>query len=98
MITTVKIDDVMWINCIIKRIKIIIMHCFNKIVEKADSIITLSNCCIEENGCQQELLSRRGLYYRLYSIQNDMVASAKTPQKLDTVCGLRHLAHTDVLL
>ena len=80
MITTVKIDDVMWINCIIKRIKIIIMYCFNKIVEKADSIITLSNCCIEENDCQQELLSRRGLYYRLYSIQNDMVASAKTTQ------------------
>lgn len=58
-----------------EKIKIVIMHRFNKIVEKADSIMTLSNGCIEENGKHQELLNRVGLYYRLHSLQNEIVAS-----------------------
>ncbi len=58
-----------------EKIRIVIMHRFNKIVEKADSIITLSNGCIEENGKHQELLNRIGLYYRLHSLQNEIVAS-----------------------
>ncbi|MDY2960561.1 MAG: ATP-binding cassette domain-containing protein [Hornefia sp.] len=31
-----------------EKIKIVIMHGFNKIVEKADSIMTLSNGCIKK--------------------------------------------------
>lgn len=58
------------------KIKVVILHRFNRIVEQADNIIILSNGCIKENGRHQELLGNKGLYYRFYSLQNEMTGFA----------------------
>lgn len=55
------------------KIKLVILHRFNKIIEKADSIITLNDGCITENGTHQELLKKRDLYYELHSLQEQIV-------------------------
>jgi ATP-binding cassette subfamily B protein len=38
-------------------------------VQKADKIIVLHRGTIREMGTHQELLQRRGLYYKLYELQ-----------------------------
>lgn len=56
-----------------EKIKIVIVHRFNKIVESADFIITIDNGHIIEIGNHNELIKNKGLYYNLYKLQNDVV-------------------------
>lgn len=56
-------------------IKIVILHRFNKIVEKADGIITLKEGRVIENGKHMELLRNKSLYYELHSLQNEITPS-----------------------
>ncbi|MBB1532554.1 MAG: ABC transporter ATP-binding protein/permease [Mogibacterium diversum] len=60
------------------KINIIIMHRFNRIVEKADTIITLNNGCVEEVGKHTELLNKRGFYFKLHSLQKKIVPRSYT--------------------
>lgn len=57
------------------KIKLFIIHRFNKIVEKAESIITLQDGKILEKGSHQQLIHNKGLYYELYSLQNEIIKS-----------------------
>lgn len=57
-----------------EKIKIVIVHRFNKIVESADFIITIDNGHIIEIGNHNELIKNKGLYYNLYKLQNDVVS------------------------
>lgn len=61
-----------------EKINIIIMHRFNRIVEKADIIMILNNGYVEEKGKHAELLNNRGLYYKLYSLQNKIASHTNT--------------------
>ena len=55
------------------KIKLFIIHRFNKIVEKAELIITLRDGKIMEKGSHQQLIHNKGLYYELYSLQNEII-------------------------
>ncbi|MGH7906630.1 MAG: ABC transporter ATP-binding protein [Candidatus Binataceae bacterium] len=50
------------------RTALVIAHRLSTI-ERADRILVLSNGVLRESGTHQELLSRRGLYYRLFELQ-----------------------------
>lgn len=51
------------------RTTIIVAHRLSTITH-ADSIFVMNNGEIEESGTHQELMSKQGAYYKLYSIQN----------------------------
>ncbi len=55
------------------RTSIIIAHRLSTI-QKADKILVMSKGELKESGTHDELLSRRGLYYKLYLLQNGNVA------------------------
>lgn len=60
-----------------ERISIIIMHRFNGIVLKATNIVVLENGSIKETGTHQELLAKKGLYYKLFITQKDFGGQKK---------------------
>ena len=56
-------------NLMSNRTSIIIAHRLST-VQKADKIIVLHKGVIRETGNHQELLAKRGLYYKLYLLQH----------------------------
>jgi len=58
-------------NKVHEKISIIIMHRFNAVVYKANRIVVLENGSIKETGTHQELLSQKGLYYKLFVTQKN---------------------------
>ena len=52
-----------------ERTSIIIAHRLST-VQKADRILVLHKGVIRESGNHQELLAKRGLYYKLYLLQH----------------------------
>lgn len=54
------------------KIAILIIHRFNRMLERADKIIVLENGEVEEIGIHDELLKLHGLYYKLYMVQKEM--------------------------
>lgn len=59
-------------NEVKNKISIIIMHRFNHVVTKSNKIIVLQNGKLEEMGTHNELLKNKHIYYKLYSIQNNI--------------------------
>lgn len=53
------------------KICIIVVHRFKELVEKADKIIVLNEGTISEVGTHKELFYKKGIYYKLYSLQNN---------------------------
>jgi ATP-binding cassette subfamily B protein len=50
------------------RTSLVIAHRLST-VQRADRILVLHKGCLREQGTHQELLARRGIYYRLYLLQ-----------------------------
>lgn len=57
------------------KITLLIIHRFNRMVEKANKIIVLENGRVREQGTHEELLKNRALYYKLYNNQKEMTVS-----------------------
>jgi ATP-binding cassette subfamily B multidrug efflux pump len=62
-----------------ERTSIIIAHRLST-VQKADRIIVLHKGVIRESGNHQELLAKRGLYYKLYLLQHPEQTLQKEPR------------------
>lgn len=58
------------------RTALVIAHRLSTI-QSADRILVLSNGMLRESGTHQELLDRRGLYYRLFELQYGALESAE---------------------
>lgn len=59
------------------KITILIIHRFNCMVEKANTIIVLEHGKIRESGTHEELLKNRDLYFKLFNDQKEMTVSDK---------------------
>jgi ATP-binding cassette subfamily B multidrug efflux pump len=64
------------------RTSLVIAHRLST-VQRADKIIVMHKAHLREMGTHQELLARRGIYYKLYQLQYKdqevLVARAPTP-------------------
>ncbi|MDD3184008.1 MAG: ABC transporter ATP-binding protein [Anaerostipes sp.] len=54
------------------KIKILIMHRFSELMLKANKIIVLDKGRINEIGTHDDLLKNKGIYYKLYSLQDNI--------------------------
>jgi len=61
------------------RTALIIAHRLSTI-EKADRILVVSRGKVRESGTHEELLARRGLYYRLFELQYGMPSHPQSGQ------------------
>lgn len=59
------------------KITILIIHRFNCMVERANTIIVLEHGKIRECGTHEELLKNRDLYFKLFNDQKEMTVSDK---------------------
>ena len=50
---------------------IIIAHKFNDFVHKASNVLVLDRGCLVEIGTHIELLEQRGIYHKMYHLQNN---------------------------
>lgn len=57
------------INTLIEGRTVIVIAHRLKTIREAEQIVVLENGRIAENGCHEELIGRKGLYYKLWSIQ-----------------------------
>lgn len=57
------------INTLIEGRTVIVIAHRLKTIREADQIVVLENGRIAEKGCHEELIGRKGLYYKLWSIQ-----------------------------
>lgn len=57
------------INTLIEGRTVIVIAHRLKTIREAEQIVVLENGRIAEKGCHEELLGRKGLYYKLWSIQ-----------------------------
>ena len=57
------------INTLIEGRTVIVIAHRLKTIREADQIVVLENGRIAEKGCHEELIDRKGLYYKLWSIQ-----------------------------
>jgi ATP-binding cassette subfamily B multidrug efflux pump len=64
------------------RTAVVIAHRLSTI-ERADRILVLSNGILRESGTHAELLSQRGIYYRLFELQYAAAAESAARQAAD---------------
>lgn len=53
------------------KICIIIVHRFKELIKKVDKIVVLNEGTIYEMGTHEDLLDKKGIYYKLYNLQSE---------------------------